>query len=79
MLHRTCKYGFHISAKLLSPALINVKPSLKLHFDDIWAGTYSTFAKVADKCDIYVFGLNNYHQLGKDFIPNYHGSCRTHY
>lgn len=49
----------------MTPTTINVKPSLKLHFDNIWAGTYGTFAKVSDKNDIYVFGLNNYCQLGK--------------
>lgn len=54
-----------VLAKLLCPALISLKPSLKLHFDDIWAGTYGTFCKVANKNDIYVFGLNNYYQLGR--------------
>lgn len=53
-----------VLAKLLTPDAINIKPRLKLHFDDIWAGNYSTFVKVASKNDIYVFGLNNYNQLG---------------
>lgn len=52
------------AAKLLIPNLINTNPRLKLKFDDIWAGTYATFAKVAMKNDLYVFGLNNYNQLG---------------
>ncbi|XP_018332312.1 regulator of chromosome condensation isoform X2 [Agrilus planipennis] len=58
---RNCRTGF---SKFLQPAIINVKPSLKLKFDNIWAGTYSTFAKVEQKNDIYVFGLNNYNQIG---------------
>ncbi|KAG5895448.1 hypothetical protein JTB14_001325 [Gonioctena quinquepunctata] len=51
-------------AKLLNPSPISLKPSLKLHFDNIWAGTYVTLCKVANSNDIYVFGLNNYNQLG---------------
>ncbi|KAK9885818.1 hypothetical protein WA026_013690 [Henosepilachna vigintioctopunctata] len=52
--------------RLLKPALINVKPSLKLHFENIWCGACGTYAKVAGADDIYVFGLNNYGQLGLD-------------
>ncbi|CAH1119730.1 unnamed protein product [Phaedon cochleariae] len=51
-------------AKLLQPSMISLKPSLKLHFDNIWAATYATFCRVASSGDIYVFGLNNYSQLG---------------
>jgi regulator of chromosome condensation len=59
-------------AKLLQPSLINLKPSLRLHFDNIWASTYGTFAKVAGKNDLYVFGLNNYNQIGlKSLGPQY--------
>lgn len=50
--------------KLLIPALINVKPSLRLHFDNIWCGSCGTYVKVAGSDNIYVFGLNNYGQLG---------------
>ncbi|CAH0545761.1 unnamed protein product [Brassicogethes aeneus] len=58
--------------KLLKPAPISLKPSLKLHFDNIWTGTYGTFCKVANKDDVYVFGLNNYYQLGLDIVgPQY--------
>lgn len=63
-------YGYLISflnlflGRFLKPDLVQAKLSLKLHFDDIWAGTYNTFAKVVGKNDIYVFGLNNYHQMG---------------
>lgn len=35
-----------------------------MKFENVWAGTYATFAKVAAKTDVYVFGLNNYGQLG---------------
>ncbi|XP_056643617.1 regulator of chromosome condensation isoform X1 [Diorhabda sublineata] len=57
-------------AKLLDPLPINLKPSLKLHFDNIWASNYGTFCKVANSEDIYVFGLNNYYQLGlKQPVP----------
>ncbi|KAF2883463.1 hypothetical protein ILUMI_22705 [Ignelater luminosus] len=56
--------GIDQLGKLLYPAPISLKPSLKLHFEDIWAGTYATFAKVVGKNSVYVFGLNNYNQLG---------------
>lgn len=56
---------FFLVAKLLQPAPISLKPSLRLHFDNIWASTYGTFCKVANSDDVYVFGLNNYNQLGK--------------
>lgn len=48
----------------MKPALISLKPSLRLHFDNIWATTYGTFAKVANKSDVYVCGLNNFNQIG---------------
>ncbi|KAJ8974377.1 hypothetical protein NQ317_001529, partial [Molorchus minor] len=61
-----------IEAKLLQPASISLKPSLKLHFDNIWAATYGSFCKVANSSDIYVFGLNNYYQLGlQSLTPQY--------
>ncbi|KAL3284777.1 hypothetical protein HHI36_018920 [Cryptolaemus montrouzieri] len=50
--------------KLLKPALINVKPSLRLHFENIWCGSCGTYVKASGTDDIYVFGLNNYGQLG---------------
>ncbi|ENN70867.1 regulator of chromosome condensation [Dendroctonus ponderosae] len=57
---------------LVCPGPIVLKASSKLHFDNIWAGTYSTFIRVADKKDIYVFGLNNFNQIGLDITePNY--------
>lgn len=64
--------SFHFLAKLLEPAKINLKPTLKLNFDNIWAGTYATFAKVAEENSVYVFGLNNYNQIGlKSLEPQY--------
>ena len=55
-----------VSAQLLLPAIVNFTPlRLKLEFDNIWAGTYCTFAREKQKGNIYVFGLNNYNQLGK--------------
>lgn len=53
---------FLISAHLLLPSLIPFNPRSKLVFDDIWAGTSCTYAK--SQGQIYVFGLNNYNQLG---------------
>ncbi|KAK4873366.1 hypothetical protein RN001_015395 [Aquatica leii] len=63
---RTARSGAGVDqlGKLLYPAPISLKPSLRLHFDDVWAGTYATFAKVAGQNNIYVFGLNNYYQIG---------------
>lgn len=53
---------------LLTPGLVEFKVSKKLEFADVWAGTYCTFAKEYHKGDIYVFGLNNYYQIGKSEI-----------
>lgn len=50
---------------LLTPGLVEFKIRKKIEFDDIWAGTYCTFAKEYEKGDVYVFGLNNYYQIGK--------------
>lgn len=55
----------HGMGPLLTPGLVEFKVTKKLEFDDIWAGTYCTFAKEYQKGDIYVFGLNNYYQIGK--------------
>lgn len=63
-------------AKLLQPHPISLKPSLKINFDNIWTGTYGTFCKVAGKKDIYVFGLNNYSQLGKPQISHKNSSLQ---
>lgn len=56
---------FCIAAHLLSPMLVTFKPRHRPEFEDVWAGTYCTFAKEKSKGDIYVFGLNNYNQLGE--------------
>ena len=36
--------------------------------DSIWTGSYATFVRARDSDLIYVFGLNNYNQLGKFFL-----------
>lgn len=58
---------------LLTPGIVEFKISKKLQFDDIWAGHFCTFAKENQKGDIYVFGLNNFHQIGlKNSDINFH-------
>nr|XP_050866216.1 regulator of chromosome condensation isoform X1 [Vespula vulgaris] len=54
----------HGIGPLLTPGIVEFKITKKLEFDDIWAGTYCTFLKEYNKGDIYVFGLNNYYQIG---------------
>lgn len=54
----------HGMANFLSPMLVTFNPRHRPEFKDVWAGTYCTFAKEKSKGDIYVFGLNNYNQLG---------------
>lgn len=54
-----------VAANFLSPILVTFNPRHKPEFEDVWAGTYCTFAKEKSKGDIYVFGLNNYNQLGE--------------
>jgi hypothetical protein len=54
-----------VAAHLLSPMLVTFKPKHEPAFEDVWAGAYCTFAKEISKGDIYVFGLNNYNQLGE--------------
>lgn len=49
---------------LLMPAMVKFKVGQKFEFDDIWAGTYCTFARSYPNGDIYAFGLNNYKQTG---------------
>ncbi|XP_043256607.1 regulator of chromosome condensation [Colletes gigas] len=63
----------HGMGPLLSPGLVEFKITKKLEFGDIWAGTYCTFAKEYHTGDIYVFGLNNYYQIGlKDPVTQFH-------
>lgn len=47
---------------LLNPGLINFHSTTK--FDDIWTGSYNSFAKEHFSGKIFSFGLNNYKQLG---------------
>ena len=60
------RHSRHGMGPLLAPALVEFKVGKKLQFDDIWATTSCTFAKTYPNGDIYVFGLNNYKQIGKD-------------
>ncbi|XP_049800569.1 regulator of chromosome condensation isoform X3 [Schistocerca nitens] len=57
--NRSCRQGL---GHLLVPAPVPINPRSKLGFEDIWAGTWCTYAKA--QSHIYVFGLNNYSQLG---------------
>lgn len=67
------RHNRHGVEHLLKPDLVEFKVSKKLEFGDIWAGSYCTFAKEYKNGDIYVFGLNNYHQIGlEDTIPYFH-------
>jgi regulator of chromosome condensation len=54
---------------LLVPSIV---PCKKRHtkFSDIWTGQYCTYAKARDTGDIYVWGLNNYYQLGIPDMQN---------
>lgn len=61
---RHCRQGVE---PLLMPAMVMFKVGQKLVFDDIWAGTYCTFARSYPNGEIYTFGLNNYKQTGEYF------------
>jgi len=51
---------------LLVPQMVALgRGKKKLIMDDIWTGSYCTFVRAKETGLIYVFGLNNYHQLGK--------------
>ncbi|KAE8748655.1 hypothetical protein FOCC_FOCC004666 [Frankliniella occidentalis] len=59
---------------LLVPGPVPFKPSKKPEFVDVWTATYGTFAKDKNN-QIYVFGLNNYNQLGlKEQKAHFHPS-----
>ncbi|XP_068993941.1 regulator of chromosome condensation isoform X1 [Neodiprion pinetum] len=58
---RHSRYGI---THLLTPGLITLKATKKLLFQDIWTGLYCTFVKEYHHGEIYVFGLNNYYQIG---------------
>ena len=62
------RHNRHGMRPLLVPASVEFKLGKKLEFDDIWAATYCTFARSYPDGDIYVFGLNNYHQTGTDYF-----------
>ncbi|KAM7301217.1 regulator of chromosome condensation [Ixodes scapularis] len=57
-------------------------------FDQVWTGSYVTFARMRDNGALYGFGLNNYYQLGSlaststgdlvQFVPTLLTSCTEH-
>lgn len=53
------------SNQLLTPSQVHFKINKNVLIENIWAGNYATFAKVVDSDELYVFGLNNYSQIGK--------------
>lgn len=57
------KFNFIFLEFLLRPALVKIGRNTK--FSKIWTGEYSTYCMTEKGQDIYVFGLNNYGQLGK--------------
>ncbi|XP_012278110.1 regulator of chromosome condensation isoform X3 [Orussus abietinus] len=62
---------------LLTPGLVEFKITRKIECNDIWAGSYCTFAKHRQKGDIYAFGLNNYYQLGLEDTAVYYFPQRS--
>lgn len=53
---------------LLTPQPVALgKGKKKVAIDCVWTGSYATFARAKDTGAIYVFGLNNYNQLGTRF------------
>ncbi|KAJ8681275.1 hypothetical protein QAD02_017062 [Eretmocerus hayati] len=59
--------------QLLTPGQVRFKMNKHVEAENIWAGTYSTFIKNRHNNDVYVFGLNNYSQIGlKGTDKQYH-------
>ena len=55
---------------LLTPQLVSLgRGKKKIIVDDVWTGSYCTFIRARETGTIYVFGLNNYNQLGKVEYP----------
>lgn len=69
------RHSRHGVEPLLMPAMVKFKVGQKFEFDDIWAGTYCTFARSYPSGEIYAFGLNNYRQTGELFFRQSH-KCR---
>lgn len=46
------------------------KGKKRVVIDGVWAGSYATFARAKETGLIYVFGLNNYNQLGNYLNQN---------
>ena len=51
-----------VAGNLLNPGIINVHAAKR--FDNIWTGSYNSFAREHFSGKIFSFGLNNYNQLG---------------
>lgn len=67
---RHCRQGVN---ELLTPGQVYFKANKHVDAENIWAGTYATFVKSVHKNEIYVFGLNNYNQIGlKGVEKQYH-------
>lgn len=51
---------------LLTPQLVlfGGRGKKRVEVDDVWTGSYCTFVRAKHSGAIYVFGLNNYNQLG---------------
>lgn len=50
---------------LLTPQPVALgKGKKRIVIDNVWTGSYATFARAKETGLIYVFGLNNYNQLG---------------
>ena len=51
---------------LLTPQPVALGQGKKrIVIDSVWTGSYATFARAKETGFIYVFGLNNYNQLGE--------------
>jgi regulator of chromosome condensation len=48
-----------------------IQNNMRKKFRDIWTGSFSTYCRTERNNEIWVFGLNNYHQLGKKFFVYY--------
>ncbi|XP_046663779.1 regulator of chromosome condensation-like isoform X2 [Homalodisca vitripennis] len=66
--NRSSRQGLN---QLLMPALVKFNIKSRLEFDQIWTGAYCTFVREKEKGKIFVFGLNNYKQLGLDHTQVY--------
>lgn len=64
--------------QLLEPGQVYFKINKHVEVENIWAGTYATFVKDSNSGDIYVFGLNNYSQIGMFQVFQFTYFCILH-